>query len=640
MLTILGASILALSGWFLLRQQLLNKGWDKAVSKMEDKGYVLNVEKKQFSGWFEVEFRQLNLSVEQDTVAKIEKIQVAFNPWKILTEGIGLSSIKIEKAKISLFKDSQYCNYCRLVPSKNSKELKSSKPLFQRVFQMVRRLLNKAPSQVQMLESSIFYSNKKDTYSINIDKTFYNGDQLNTLLGISESGKFQQFEIKGNFDADHITGKLVIAPVGRTFTLLPLLQTRFNLQAGFKKLKLRLDELDVHGGALHFRAGAGFDQLMVKHKRISDTQVVVNKADGQFYIKWGADFAELDSSTFFNLNKIRSFWYAKYEYKSAKTYALKFKTQKIKAQDFFESLPTGMFSTLEGIKVTGDLAYTLNFALDDKKPFECIFDSRLISQNFKIIKMGKENLAKMSGEFMHEFYEGDRLVRRFMVGASNSSFVPLDQIPEHLQKAVLAGEDPAFFGHNGFLLESIRQSIAQNYIARRFVRGGSTISMQLVKNVFLSRKKTLARKIEEVLLVWIIENKRLTSKGRMFEAYLNLIEWGPGVFGIGEASSYYFGKPASELSAGESVFLAAIIPMPKSYRYFVDSSGSVSAKEPHFRAIMEAMLRHKTLSESDTMGGKLQVKLQPSLISQNSTLKKPDDVIEEKEKGIKKGKKE
>jgi membrane peptidoglycan carboxypeptidase len=131
--------------------------------------------------------------------------------------------------------------------------------------------------------------------------------------------------------------------------------------------------------------------------------------------------------------------------------------------------------------------------------------------------------------------------------------------------------------------------------------------MQLVKNVFLSRKKTLARKAEEILIVWLIESQRLTTKSRMFEVYLNIIEWGPGVFGVGEASQFYFAKPAASLEPLECAFLASIVPMPKSYAYFVDSAGNVSQKNWNFVAIRNNMIKRGDIAASDS--GSFNVKI-------------------------------
>lgn len=131
-----------------------------------------------------------------------------------------------------------------------------------------------------------------------------------------------------------------------------------------------------------------------------------------------------------------------------------------------------------------------------------------------------------------------------------------------MQYAVLTSEDPSFFYHRGFIPDAFKESMIENIKAKRFVRGGSTISMQLVKNVFLSREKTISRKLQEMLIVWLIENKGLVSKERMFEIYLNAIEWGHGIYGIKEASQFYFSKLPSQLNLAESIFLASIIPDP------------------------------------------------------------------------------
>jgi membrane peptidoglycan carboxypeptidase len=168
---------------------------------------------------------------------------------------------------------------------------------------------------------------------------------------------------------------------------------------------------------------------------------------------------------------------------------------------------------------------------------------------------------------------------------------------------VLTSEDGSFFHHRGFNQKAIRESLITNIKRGRFVRGGSTISMQLVKNVFLTRNKTIARKLEELLIVWIIEQNRLVSKDRMFEIYLNIIEWGPGVFGIGQASKFYFGKNPSELNLQESIFLAGIIPFPKRYKSVFEYNGYL---KNYFAAYMERMktimVSRNYIGVNDTIG--------------------------------------
>jgi len=135
--------------------------------------------------------------------------------------------------------------------------------------------------------------------------------------------------------------------------------------------------------------------------------------------------------------------------------------------------------------------------------------------------------------------------------------------------------------------------------------------MQLVKNVFLSRNKTLARKAEEMLIVWLIENNRLTTKERMFEVYLNIIEWGPMVYGANEASRFYFNKDVGDLNINEAIFLAGIIPSPKrSLNNFTADGVLISEKmDGYFRLLAERLRVKGVISESEEVSVKPEIKL-------------------------------
>jgi membrane peptidoglycan carboxypeptidase len=154
----------------------------------------------------------------------------------------------------------------------------------------------------------------------------------------------------------------------------------------------------------------------------------------------------------------------------------------------------------------------------------------------------------------------------------------------------MTAEDGGFYQHRGFLPDAFRESMITNIKERRFARGGSTISMQLVKNVFLNRNKTIARKLEEALIVWLIENQGITSKDRMFEVYLNIIEWGPLVYGANEAARFYFNKDASRLTLSEALFMASIIPRPKGFRYAFDETGHLKPSNAEFFTLCKAKM--------------------------------------------------
>jgi membrane peptidoglycan carboxypeptidase len=187
-----------------------------------------------------------------------------------------------------------------------------------------------------------------------------------------------------------------------------------------------------------------------------------------------------------------------------------------------------------------------------------------------------------------------------MVGPENPNFRSLDQIPDYLKYAIMTSEDGAFYYHHGFIPDAIRESIITNLKQKRFARGGSTISMQLVKNVFLNRNKTITRKLEEMLITWLIEYERLVSKDRMLEVYLNVIETGPGVYGMTEAARYYFNKEVKNLTLAESIFLASIVPRPKAFKYSFTEEGKLQPYlENYYSLVSSKMLAKGWITPED-----------------------------------------
>ena len=142
-------------------------------------------------------------------------------------------------------------------------------------------------------------------------------------------------------------------------------------------------------------------------------------------------------------------------------------------------------------------------------------------------------------------------------------WVPLSKISPYVIKAVIIAEDDKFWSHEGFDFEAIEKAIEKDIKKKRFKAGGSTISQQLAKNLYLSLSKNPVRKLKEAVLTWRIE--RSLSKRKIIELYLNIAEWGDGLFGIEVAAQHYFGKHASSLTAEEAANLAAVLPNPRRY---------------------------------------------------------------------------
>jgi hypothetical protein len=155
------------------------------------------------------------------------------------------------------------------------------------------------------------------------------------------------------------------------------------------------------------------------------------------------------------------------------------------------------------------------------------------------------------------------------------TYVPLQHISAWMVRAAMTTEDNSFFKHAGFNWHAIKGSVQANIEAGAYVRGASTISMQLVKNLFLNRDKVLARKLQEAFLVWVMEGPADIPKARILELYFNVIEYGPGIYGIHDAAVHYFGKRPDKLTLTEVAWLTSIVPNPKKYHFYYER-GTIS----------------------------------------------------------------
>jgi monofunctional biosynthetic peptidoglycan transglycosylase len=183
-----------------------------------------------------------------------------------------------------------------------------------------------------------------------------------------------------------------------------------------------------------------------------------------------------------------------------------------------------------------------------------------------VSRLKKQNPQKTA--FM-EYREKQWKEKRKKVNVYQIS-VPLSNISPYLMKAVLIAEDDNFWRHEGFDYEAIRKAIERDLKDKKFRFGGSTISQQLARNLYLSPEKSLLRKIREAFITWRME--RVLSKRRILELYLNSVEWGEGIFGAEAASRHYYGKSSSELTPQEAARLAAILPNPRRYNPVGDQS--------------------------------------------------------------------
>jgi len=181
--------------------------------------------------------------------------------------------------------------------------------------------------------------------------------------------------------------------------------------------------------------------------------------------------------------------------------------------------------------------------------------------SFFLLEFPDTNLLKTHYPVI--FTKGFQRPKVFFVKNRPLQWVSLTDVSEKTLGAILVSEDWAFYHHNGLDPNQIKKALEINWKKGRFVRGASTITQQVVRNIFLTKDKNLWRKFKEIILALRLEKE--LPKNKILEIYINIAEWGNGLYGIGPASQYYFAKHPSELSAKEGAFLAVLLPSPKKY---------------------------------------------------------------------------
>lgn len=600
--------VLFIGTFFIFRNSILQKAIAKVSDKMENE-YDSNfsIKKASFQGFSGVALENVLLVPKHaDTLLNVESIETNINFWKLLTGDVQLGTLHVKNGFVQLVKDENGRNFDAFLKRKSNEDTTNIETNYaKRAYRLLNQALNLVPTDMNLENISLRMDDMGRKVNLDLKKLRLEDKELETSIGVTADNFKQHWKIKGFADPRNKKTDLRFFNLDTGKIRVPYIDERFNMKAGFDSIRLNVSNIEMDGGKLHIDGFTSIVNFTVNHPKIATKDVVIKKAKFDYNLLFGEDFIAIDSTSSVTLNKMKFspyVFYQKTKEDKNQIYALKVKIPKMKAQDFIVSLPEGLFTNFEGMEAEGNFSYDLDFLYNKNKPRELVFDSKLDKENLKITKYGEANLSKLNSDFAYRAIINGVRQRQIEVGMSNPNYTPLEQISPYIRKSVLTSEDPSFFSHRGFINEAFKQSIIKNIKTKRFSRGASTISMQLIKNVFLTREKTLSRKLEEILLVYILENNRIASKERMLEVYFNIIEWGPNVYGIGEAAYFYFGKHPSQLNLNESLFLASIVPRPRGFMWQFDNQGKLkSFAEKRNEYMTNLMIRRGLLTQDDTL---------------------------------------
>lgn len=539
-----------------------------------------------------------------DTLLTIDTLYLSISEMKLVAGRIAINDLELSKFNLNLVRLGGTDNYSFLF-QRNNRALEddstdSSLNYAYAADRLVGFIFDKIPGWVHIHDFKLSGTTNGHAVSYQMDYFALESRKFNVPVTITEDSTKQQWIADGFIDKGDRSILVKLFPADTGKVNIPFIGYKWNASIQFDTVAFRFKEEFTNDTLATFDGTVSLKSLRVFHEGIAKRTVNFDDLGVNYHLHIGQNYAELDSSTTITFNQLQISPYIKYQHKPQKQFTLAIHKPPFQAQELFNSIPDGLFSVVEGMKVEGELSFYLDFFVDLSMPDSLRFTCDLQRHHFRVESFGTTDLARFNQPFLYTAYEKGLPVRTFMVGPENPNFRPLDRIPSYLQYAVLTSEDPSFFLHRGFLLDAVRESLILDIKERKFARGGSTISMQLVKNVFLNRQKTIARKLEEALIVWLLENQGLTTKERMYEVYLNIIEWGPLVYGANEAARFYFNKDVAKITLDESIFLASIVPKPKWFKYSFDETGRLKESQyPYFSLVSSKMVSKGWITESE-----------------------------------------
>ena len=582
--------VLLIIAVFVFRDALLQKAITHITHKIErDYNSNFSIKKAQFEGFNGLAMEGILLVPKNaDTLLRIETMQTKVNFWQLFAGNIQLGSLHAKNGFLQLVKTKDGRNFDAFLPKKDTIDTGEKPNYAKLVYRILNKGLNLVPTDMHLENLSLRMNDMGKKATMHLNTLVLVDKQLESDLAVHTNTFSQRWKIKGFADPRNKQTDIRFFNIDNGKIKVPYFDERYGIHSSFDSIRLNVSNIDMDSGELHVDGFTSIANFTINHPKIANKDVVIKKARFDYNFLFGENFVAIDSSSTVHLNQMKFHPYASYNNETDKIYTLKATIPKMKAQDFIRSLPEGLFRHFEGMEASGNFDFHLNFVFNKNKPNAIILDSQLNKENLVITKYGEANLSKLNGEFMYHAMINNVPQRGVYIGNSNPNYTPLSQMSPFLRKCVLTTEDPSFFSHKGFIKEAFKQSIVKNIKTKKFSRGGSTISMQLIKNAFLTREKTLSRKLEEILLVYILENNRIVSKERMLEVYFNIIEWGPNIYGIGEAAQFYFQKYPSELTLNECLYLANIVPSPRKFMYQFNAEGNLKP----FAISREKMLKN------------------------------------------------
>lgn len=264
-------------------------------------------------------------------------------------------------------------------------------------------------------------------------------------------------------------------------------------------------------------------------------------------------------------------------------------------QEVLDAMPPGLLPGLGDFQLAGDVSLDFHTVVKMNDPDATVLEGGFDAKGCKIQRV-PDAVDMLARPFRHVTRMKSGRVAQVALVPGSPMYASLEDMTPAVPAAVLSTEDGGFWSHKGYRPKAFLDSLRRNVELGTIRRGASTLTMQAVKNVLLTHERTLSRKLQELFLTWVVETR--LSKGRILEIYLNVVEFGPGIYGVAHASDHYFGKKAADLNSMEAAFLASLLPRPLE-RHDMWCRGEVTEKHlKYLRRVNARMLSKGRITQA------------------------------------------
>ncbi|MGV3640964.1 MAG: penicillin-binding protein, partial [Adhaeribacter sp.] len=408
---------------FFYRARILQLVVREVITRVESKYPVkFTIQKADFNGLTTVRMEKVAMvPAGRDTLMQIRNIDAEISLRSIIFLRPVFNELIIEHAYLTALKHNGQDNFSFLL-KKNSqapRDTTRSRNYGELLNRLIETAFENVPDEVNFRQFSALYHSDNRKISITMPQLVIEDGNIETNLVVETDSLVNRMRVSGFIDPDDylISASLYTTDAGGI--QLPYVQDRFKAKVAFDTLHVSLDNKRFKRDRLTIQGNARVNNLLVNHAAIADNDVLVNKGSIDYIITLGENYYSLDTLSKVSVNKMVFYPQASLVTKPSRQISLKVRSAETEANDFFNSLPEGMFESFEGIKAQGFLTYNMNFFVDMAQVDSLKLESDLKARYFSILNYGKTDFRKINKTFEHTVYEDGKALRTFKVGPEN-----------------------------------------------------------------------------------------------------------------------------------------------------------------------------------------------------------------------------